>query len=136
MLYTTLRNENAALFSLPMENDGKNIGKNIRALRLAKGWTQQDLADKLGCTQKTITAYECGTRYPTGDKIPLIAKVLDVSVAELYGQSWAKQARKPRSPKLWRKFEQLEELSDSDRRTIFRMIEGLLAQRKREKGQR
>ena len=111
-----------------MNNEAKNLGKNIRALRLEKGWTQQNLAEQLETTQKTITAYECGTRHPTAEKMPLIAAVFSVSVNELYGTTFTKTAGKTKNPKLWKKFEQIEKLPDTDKRSVFRMIEGLLTQ--------
>lgn len=113
-----------------MNNRAKNLGKNIRALRLEKGWTQQDLAQRLDTTQKTITAYECGTRHPTAEKIPQIATLFGVTVNQLYGTAAKPKATKKKSPKLWKKFQQVEELPDADRRTVFRMIDGLMAGRK------
>lgn len=113
-----------------MEDKAKNMGKNIRALRLEKGWTQQDLADKLGTTQKTITAYECGTRHPTAEKIPQISALFGITVNEIYGATFTRKNGKAKNPKLWKKFEQVENLPESDRRSIFRMIDGLLAGQK------
>jgi len=113
-----------------MNNQAKNIGKNIRALRLEKGWTQKDFAAKLYTTQKTITAYECGTRHPTAEKIPAIAALLSVSVNDLYGATFTKKNEKAKNPKLWKKFEQVEQLPDTDKRSVFRMIDGLMTQKK------
>jgi transcriptional regulator with XRE-family HTH domain len=114
-----------------MNNESKNLGKNIRALRLEKGWTQRDLAAKLGTTQKTITAYECSTRHPTAEKIPAIAAIFGVTVNDLYGATFEKKNGKAKNPKLWKKFEQVEQLPDTDKRTVFRMIDGLFAQKKK-----
>jgi transcriptional regulator with XRE-family HTH domain len=113
-----------------MNSEAKNLGKNIRALRFEKGWTQHDLALKVASTQKTITAYECGTRHPTAEKIPVIAAVFGVTVNELYGASYTKKREKTKNPKLWKKFELIDHLPNNDKRTVFRMIDGLLAQRK------
>jgi transcriptional regulator with XRE-family HTH domain len=111
-------------------NKSNNMGKNIRALRREKGWTQQDLAKKLGTTQKTITAYECGTRHPTAEKIPDIAALFGITVNELYGTTFTIKHAKAKNPKLWKKFEQVEQLPETDKRSVFRMIDGLLAGQK------
>lgn len=37
---------------------------NIKSLRANKGMTQQDLADKLGVTVKTVNDYENGNKEP------------------------------------------------------------------------
>ena len=34
----------------------------IAEARIAKGWSQQDLAERLGTTQQTIQRYESGAR--------------------------------------------------------------------------
>lgn len=37
-----------------------NIGNRIRKFRLEKGWTQSDLAEKLGVTKPAVQKYENG----------------------------------------------------------------------------
>ena len=108
-----------------MEKLTTNLGQNIKALRAQRGWTQKDLSEKLGCSQNIIASYEQGYRYPPGDKIPSIAVALGVSVDVLYGFRSATRI-KIKNPKLLKKFEQIELLSQSDRRAVFRMIDGLV----------
>ena len=104
------------------------MGHNIKILRKQKGWTQIDLAEKMGCTQGIITAYENGHKSPSVDKITTLAKLLDVTVDELIGGTERKSPEAPKNPKLWKKFEQLQKLPAMDKRTVFRMIDGLMAQ--------
>lgn len=33
-------------------------GRRIRELREERGWTQRELADKLNCSQRTVSKYE------------------------------------------------------------------------------
>lgn len=57
--------------------------ENIRALRKAKGWTQQQLADEAGVSRQMVTRWENGWNVPS---LPYAAKLADlfgVSVAEL-----------------------------------------------------
>jgi transcriptional regulator with XRE-family HTH domain len=63
----------------------KNLGKNIRKLRTANGWTQTELAQKLGVTQKVITTYENNQRVPTLDKLKKLAVIFDTSMDKLSG---------------------------------------------------
>lgn len=60
---------------------------NIKALRLKKGWTQQDFANKLGVSQQTIAKWENDKGMPTADKLPAIAKVLCVPMEALYKEA-------------------------------------------------
>ncbi len=56
----------------------------IRTIRLEKGWTQQELADKSGVPQPTISQIEKGNRkYPTHETIKKIARALGVDIDEL-----------------------------------------------------
>ena len=38
------------------------IGKEIKALRKKYGWTQEQLADKVGVHRVTVAGWEAGTR--------------------------------------------------------------------------
>ena len=60
------------------------LGKFIAKLRIEKGLTQDELADKINVNSgKTISKWECGTTFPDFDILAEIAKVLDVSLFEL-----------------------------------------------------
>lgn len=54
-----------------------NIGQEILVLRAEKGWTQQQFAEKLKTSQRTITAWE------VGDSIP--RKTMMVKIAQAFG---------------------------------------------------
>ena len=63
----------------------RDIGKNIKALRMAKGMTQEDLA-ALFVTRQTVSNYENGRSRPDLDMLLNIAQVLDTdATAILYG---------------------------------------------------
>ena len=52
------------------------------------GLTQVALASIIGVNQSTIADWEAGKKYPSADKLPLIAKTLNCTIDELYtGQS-------------------------------------------------
>lgn len=41
------------------------MNNNIRDRRVARGWTQQDLADRLGVSRQTVIAVESGKYDPS-----------------------------------------------------------------------
>lgn len=45
------------------------IGKNIKRLRLAKGYTQQQLANLLGITRQAVSSYESDRTQPDFETI-------------------------------------------------------------------
>lgn len=62
----------------------KRFGKRVKALREAKGWSQEELADR-ACLHRTyVSAVERAVRNPTLTVIERIAKALKVSMAELF----------------------------------------------------
>ena len=60
-----------------------NLANNIKDARIRSGLTQAELAKRIGTDQKAISGYERGTRSPKLDKIPKLAKVLQVSIDDL-----------------------------------------------------
>ena len=64
----------------------RDIGKNIRELRCAKGLTQEELGERLHVTRQTVSNYENGRTRPDIDMLLDIAAALDTdSNSLLYG---------------------------------------------------
>ena len=57
----------------------------ITEARIAKGWSQQDLAERLGTTQQTIQRYESGARDIKSSVLVSLSKVLGVTISYLLG---------------------------------------------------
>ena len=60
-----------------------NFGDYLYALRNQKGWTQQQLADLLGVTNKTVSKWERNEGYPSIDTLLSLSKLFNVTVDEL-----------------------------------------------------
>ena len=58
----------------------KSVGKRIQECRQKAGWTQEQLAEKAGISQKHISRIEQGYHDTHFTLIYKIAKVLDVSI--------------------------------------------------------
>jgi len=63
--------------------NAKRIGATISALRKKNGLTQAELAEKLNISNKTISKWENGQGYPDITHLPMISKLLGVSVDDL-----------------------------------------------------
>ena len=59
------------------------IGKFIKECRKEKNWTQQELADKLSVSFKTISKWECGKGFPDVGLLLPLCNELGISVNEL-----------------------------------------------------
>lgn len=58
------------------------LGKRIKKIREEKGFTQQQLADKLGISIHTVSKYEQGQREPSMEIMNKIANILKVELFE------------------------------------------------------
>lgn len=61
-----------------------SIGKNIAAFRKAKGLTQTELGEMMGVSNQAVSKWEAEMTMPDVMLLPEIAKVLDVTIEELY----------------------------------------------------
>jgi len=59
------------------------FGGRLRDLRIARGWTQQQLAEASSVTRGALSHLEAGRRKPFSDTAERLASALGVSVAEL-----------------------------------------------------
>lgn len=65
----------------------KSIGTNIKHFRTQKGFSQDDLAEKLYVTRQTISNYENGKFFPDIDTLQQIAMALEIELTWLlYGK--------------------------------------------------
>ena len=77
-----------------------DIGKKIKDLRLAKGMTLEQVAQKVGVEKSTVRKWETGMIVNMRrDKIASLAKALDVSPAYLMG--WENEDNLPPYPNIY-----------------------------------
>lgn len=68
-----------------------NIGANIKKLRMAKGLTQEQLAELLNLSSASISKWEAKSTYPDITMLFPLANIFDVSVDELMGYDAEKE---------------------------------------------
>lgn len=61
------------------------VADNIKALRSSNGWTQSELAKKLGITRSSVNAWEMGISVPSTSYIVELAQLFHVSTDFLLG---------------------------------------------------
>lgn len=62
----------------------KDFGKNIKALRDAKGLSQEELAEIIGIEYQSISRIETGMYFTSFENLQKIANALDVSLKDLF----------------------------------------------------
>jgi transcriptional regulator with XRE-family HTH domain len=65
------------------QNLSTRLGELIKARRLEEAYSQERLAELLGCTQPSVSAWERGEAIPTLKAIVGLARVLGIRMHEL-----------------------------------------------------
>ena len=59
------------------------FNENLKIIRKAKGYTQEELAIKIHVVRQTISKWEKGLSVPDADMLSKLADVLEINVSEL-----------------------------------------------------
>ena len=65
------------------------FASRLKCLRIKKGWTQQELADRLGCSKGLVSFYENAKREAGFTVIGELADIFDVNPGYLTGEESA-----------------------------------------------
>lgn len=66
-----------------MMQETEAIRKRIRERRLARGWSQRELAQHAGLAQVTISTIERGAYVPSLESLIRICRALDIDLGEI-----------------------------------------------------
>lgn len=108
------------------------FGERLTAVRRARGLTQTQLAEKIGSSQRAISAYETVAEFPPTAVLVDLAKALDVSADELLGLKPPKKTAKTVVDgdvdvrRLWKTFQLVLALPERDRRAVIRLVHSLV----------
>ena len=110
-----------------------SFGARLAQLRKDRGFTQMELAEKVGMIQALISDYELGKLRPYADVVARLASVLGVSVDELMGlaPSSKKNGTGP-NRRFLRRLQAIDSLPKRDQDALLRTIDAFLAARERE----
>ena len=109
----------------------KFIAKRLKDARLARGFTQEHLAELSSVHSKAIAKYETEVIIPTAETLKKLAEALEVS-ADYFLFDQAKMDGIPRvqDPNLYDRYLVLETLNDVDRESAFNLIDALIARKR------
>ena len=65
-----------------------NIAQGLKRTRKAAGKSVDDVAEQLGLSGKTISAWEVGRGQPDGDQLITICKYLGARLSDFYGREY------------------------------------------------
>lgn len=103
--------------------DPTSFGARLAAFRKAAGYTQVELAEELGVSQRMMAYYESPQANPPATLLPAIAKALGVTTDELLGATPISKRTKPTSSRLQRRLQQLEKLDPRKKRQLLQLLD-------------
>ena len=62
----------------------EKFGKRLKEIRKAKGYTQEQIAEKIGIEPPNISKLEKGAHFPLPENMEKIANALDVDIKDLF----------------------------------------------------
>ena len=95
------------------------IAQKVRSWRLKRGYTQKDLAGKIGVTYQIVLQYEKGIRKISIEKLYAIAKVLSVDIIDLIPVSNEKICLESEELNLIREY---KKINDQELRRMFCLL--------------
>jgi transcriptional regulator with XRE-family HTH domain len=105
------------------------FGARLRRLRKAKGFTQAELAEAIGSSQRMVTYYETHDGIPAAPILLRMAGILGVEPDELLGMKSGRRRKALETPeniRLWRKLRLVEQLPTGERRHLLQIIEAMV----------
>ncbi len=70
----------------------KELGKKIKRMRIAKGYTQDKLSELVDISQKALSSIEIGENFVTAETLDKLIKALETSPEELFATNDVKDA--------------------------------------------
>lgn len=72
---------------------GERFGARLQRLRIARGLSQTEVADRMGVSAPSISGWEKGRARPKSSRVAALADLLDVTVGDLLGEADAPNLR-------------------------------------------
>jgi transcriptional regulator with XRE-family HTH domain len=102
----------------------------LRALRKSRGWSQGQLAQKIGADLQRVSKYERGVIWPTMELMVAIAKAFEVTVDFLIRDEKHAAVGKIKNQALLNQLEQINDLPEEDQKTVVSFLDAFIKRRK------
>ena len=103
-----------------------SFGARLAELRRTAGYTQAELAEEIGISQRMVAYYEKQTEHPPSSLLPEIARALRVSTDALLGVAAMTRAARPANSRLERRLQQIDKLGAKEKRQILQFLDTFL----------
>ena len=108
----------------------ESFGERLKRLRRERGFTQAELATRLGISRRNYIYYEAQGGSPSPELLVRIGDALRVSVDALAGRHGKPDPHLP-SYRLLRRLKKIEQLPLHDQKAVLRMIDMMVQARRK-----
>jgi transcriptional regulator with XRE-family HTH domain len=102
------------------------LGERIKALRVEAGWSQAELAERVGGDGRQISRYENGRITPSLDALTRIAEAFNTSLDYLVFDDQARRPLDAPANLLEARLTETAELDEEDQRALLDHLDALL----------
>jgi len=103
-----------------------HVGARLRAIRTARGMSQQTLAGKIGLTFQQVQKYERGANRVSASRLYEFAEIFEVSILDFYAGLNLRKSRPPMQQNLSLRdhllIEALNDIQDSKIRQTIKLL--------------
>jgi transcriptional regulator with XRE-family HTH domain len=110
----------------PLDTGGETLGQRIARLRKERGYTQTELAERIGIIQALVSDYERGKLRLSADMAIRFATALEVSTEDLLRPNDSKPLRRKPSRRVLRRMERIQELPPRRQYFVLKALDALL----------
>lgn len=110
----------------PEPDPDESIAQRLARIRRERGFTQVELAQRLGVAQPVVSDYERGELRLHGQLIVRLSEILGVSSEELLGLKKAPSNGAIKNRRLLRRLQAIERLPRRDQQALLRTIDRFL----------
>ena len=96
--------------------------ENLKTMRKAKGYTQEELAIKLNVVRQTVSKWEKGLSVPDADALCKIVDVLDTDVSTLLGEEIVEETDKSAVAQQLAKISEQLAMKNQRSKTIWKVV--------------
>jgi len=118
------RHDGEKVLFMAVAADLSNLARQLHALRRDRGWSQPDLAKKVGASAAMIGRYERGEMTPAVDVVAKLAAAFDVTMDHLYHGSGV--ATPAQDKVMLARWDAINSLPDADREFVLAAIDALV----------
>jgi len=111
----------------PAPVEEKTIGRRLKEIRMRRGMTQVELAERLGMTQPLLSRYERGELRLHGALIAAFAKALRTKPEKILGLEDLKETGYTTDRRFASRLQKIEKLSKRDKELLLGTIDAFLA---------